>query len=219
MRKNGYGGKVLSFWSWNGKIDFEEISEQLTDFADGHFDGVIVHARAGLETAYLSEKWFEAFGFAVSEAERLGLDVYIYDEDGWPSGFAGGIVNGLGEEYWLKGLRYGKPSEADKNRLVAAFKKSQDGSMNLIDLNDADIADLVFWYKTDSYYVDLMSEKTVRAFIDCTHEEYRKRFSAYFGKVIKGVFTDEPQLSRDGILWSFVLSDEYRKAYRRELLE
>ena len=52
MRKNGYGGKVLSFWSWNGKIDFEEISEQLTDFADGHFDGVIVHARAGRETAY-----------------------------------------------------------------------------------------------------------------------------------------------------------------------
>lgn len=217
MRKNGYGGKVLSFWSWNGKIDFEEISEQLTDFADGHFDGVIVHARAGLETAYLSEKWFEAFGFAVSEAERLGLDVYIYDEDGWPSGFAGGIVNGLGEEYWLKGLKYGKPSEADKNRLVAAFKKSQDGSMNLIDLNDADIADLVFWYKTDSYYVDLMSEKTVRAFIDCTHEEYRKRFSAYFGKVIKGVFTDEPQL--DAMLpWSSELPEKFTNRCGYELL-
>lgn len=72
MRKNDYGGKVLSFWSWNSLIRTEEISRQLTEFADGYFDGVIIHARAGLETAYLSEDWFNAFGFAVSEAERLG---------------------------------------------------------------------------------------------------------------------------------------------------
>ena len=55
MRKNDYGGKVLSFWSWNSLIRTEEISRQLTEFADGYFDGVIIHARAGLETAYLSE--------------------------------------------------------------------------------------------------------------------------------------------------------------------
>lgn len=217
MRKNDYGGKVLSFWSWNSLIRTEEISRQLTEFADGYFDGVIIHARAGLETAYLSEDWFNAFGFAVSEAERLGLDVYIYDEDGWPSGFAGGRVNGLGEEYQLKGLRYGKPQQADKVRLVAAFEKTDDDSFHLIGLNEADRADLVFWYRADPHYVDLMSEKTVRAFIDCTHEEYKKRFSKYFGNVIKGVFTDEPQL--DVIFpWSFTLPNKFKKQCGYDLL-
>ena len=34
-----------------------------------------------------------------------------------------------------------------------------------------------------------------------------------FGNEIEGVFTDEPQLSRNGIPWSFVLPDEYKKEY------
>lgn len=219
MRKKRYGGKVLSFWSWNGDMNLFEIREQLADFAAGHFDGVIVHSRAGLAIEYLRAEWFSAFSLVLKEAEKLGLDVYIYDEDGWPSGFAGGLVTNLGEEYWIKGLRYSRNvKEADFEKLVAAYKEKSDGSMELIPNEQAQNADLVFWYKTDSHYVDLMSEKTVRAFIDCTHEEYKKRFSKYFGTVIKGIFTDEPQL--DVIIpWSFELEQKFKDACGYDLIQ
>ena len=210
MRKKRYGGKVLNFWSWNGDMNLFEIREQLSDFASGCFDGVIVHARAGLQIGYLSSEWFSAFSLVIKEAEKLNLDVYIYDEDGWPSGFAGGLVTNLGEDYWIKGLRYSNNlKDADLERFVAAFRRRENGSMELIGKEEVKNADLIFWYQTDSHYVDLMSEKTVRAFIDFTHEEYKKRYSKYFGNVIKGIFTDEPQL--DVIMpWSLELPQKFK---------
>ncbi len=219
MSKKRNVGKVLNFWSWNGDMNLFEIREQLNDFAAGHFDGVIVHARAGLEIKYLSNEWFSAFSMVVSEAEKLGLDVYIYDEDGWPSGFAGGLVTSLGEEHWIKGLRYSyNRADADTKRAVAAFIRQPDGRMKLAKQEETEFADLVFWYETDSHYVDLMSHKTVRKFIDFTHEEYKKRYSKYFGKVIKGIFTDEPQL--DIIMpWSLCLTEKFEKKCGYCLLE
>lgn len=68
------------------------------------FRGLFLHARAGLKSAYLSEEWFAAIGYAVDEAEKCGLEAWLYDEDGWPSGFAGGRVNGKGEDYCQKSL-------------------------------------------------------------------------------------------------------------------
>ncbi len=32
----------------------------------------------------------ELFAFAIKEAEKLGMHVWIYDEDGWPSGSCAG---------------------------------------------------------------------------------------------------------------------------------
>ena len=41
-------------------------------------------------------------------------------------------------------------------------------------------------------YVDLMNPEAVRAFLNCTHEQYKKACGKYFGKEIPGIFTDEP---------------------------
>jgi len=58
----------------------------MNDFGLG---GFIFHARAGLETPYLSDEWFEAVGVALEKAKELGLKAWLYDEYGWPSGFVG----------------------------------------------------------------------------------------------------------------------------------
>lgn len=52
----------------------------------------IVHARKGMEIPYLSEDWFARVGCILEEAERLSMEIWIYDEDNWPSGYAGGGV-------------------------------------------------------------------------------------------------------------------------------
>ena len=97
---------AVCFWSWNGKIEEEEVRRQIREFADGRFSGVVIHSRAGLSIPYMGEEWFNCYRVAIEEAERLGLEVWIYDEDGWPSGFAGGKVTALGEDYLIKCLEF-----------------------------------------------------------------------------------------------------------------
>ncbi|MFC5404754.1 glycosyl hydrolase [Cohnella soli] len=79
-------------WVWNDDMEPARIREQLREFAGHGFGGAFVHPRPGLVTEYLSDDWFSLWGEALAEAERLGLKLYIYDENSYPSGFAGGHV-------------------------------------------------------------------------------------------------------------------------------
>ena len=80
------------FWSWNSVMDHGEIIKQIDDFKEHGFGGAFAHARAGLITEYLSEEFFDAFKCALEESKRIGNLLYMYDENTWPSGFAGGLV-------------------------------------------------------------------------------------------------------------------------------
>ena len=204
----------LCFWSWNDTLEKEELQRQLEDFSRDRFSGVLVHARGGLRIPYMGEEWFDCYRFVVKEAKRLGLEVWIYDEDGWPSGFAGGQVTALGEEYWLKELHF---SESDtgllKNR-IAAWRQTEHGYVT-IPKESAEKGDLVCWYTTDKNYVDLLSPKTVKCFIEKTHERYKEELGDDFGGVIKGVFTDEPQIT--SYPWSFTLEKTWLSRYHEPL--
>ena len=63
-----------------------------------------MHPRPGLMTPYLSEEWFRLWKVALKEAERLDMNVWIYDENSYPSGFAGGFVPDAMPESRGKGL-------------------------------------------------------------------------------------------------------------------
>ena len=54
--------------------------------------GVFIHPRPGLMTEYLGADWFRLWKLSLEEGKRLGLLVNIYDENSYPSGFAGGHV-------------------------------------------------------------------------------------------------------------------------------
>lgn len=69
-------------------------------FAAQGFTGLFIHARAGLEIPYFGRTWFERFGFAVSLAKELNMEIGIYDENGWPSGFG----NGGRQRAWGKNI-------------------------------------------------------------------------------------------------------------------
>lgn len=205
---------AVCFWSWNGKIEEEEVRRQIREFADGRFSGVVIHSRAGLSIPYMGEEWFNCYRVAIEEAERLGLEVWIYDEDGWPSGFAGGKVTALGEDYLIKCLEFSYDESGYTDNFVAAWSE-ENGKYKEIQNGEAKKGDLVCRYTVDSNYVDLLSAKTVRAFIDSTHEVYKAHFGKYFGNVIKGIFTDEPQLSK--YAWSSSLETYWREKYGEDL--
>ena len=89
----------IPFWSWNEKLDIKETAEQIQTMYKAGIGGFFMHARGGLQTEYMGEEWFDNIGAAISEAKKLGMRAWAYDENGWPSGFGNGKVNGLGIAY------------------------------------------------------------------------------------------------------------------------
>ena len=186
--------RPIPFWSWNEKLNTEETKRQAELMDKAGIGGFFMHARGGLETEYMSEQWFENVAAAVDEAKKLGMEAWAYDENGWPSGFGSGAVNGLGLEYRQKYLRISQ-DKPEKNIITQC-------------------GGYWFYYDVNPFYIDALDKKTVKKFIEVSYEPYYKRF----GNDIKGFFTDEPQLSRDGYPWSFVLEEKYEERYGEELL-
>ena len=98
--------RMVPFWSWNSKLDTEELRRQVRLMKDAGLGGYFMHARGGLTTEYLSEEWFQCINACMDEGEKCGMHSWAYDEEGWPSGFAGGRVAACGEFYWVKWLEY-----------------------------------------------------------------------------------------------------------------
>ena len=210
--------RTLCFWAWNGDMNKRQIKEQLESFAEQGMGGVFAHSRAGLKIEYLGEEWFDAFAFSAQECERLGLDLYIYDEDGWPSGFAGGIVYQKDEEYlerYLHAQKFVYPYEDLPQNIVAVYKDLGD-NFEFLSFNGDNLCEdygeiVVVFAIFNPVYVDILNKDAMAYFRKVTHEEYKKRFGDKFGKVIKGIFTDEPHLSPNGIPWGKYIPSSFEK--------
>jgi len=79
-------------WVWNDKMTQDQILRQLEDFKARGIGGAFIHPRPGLITPYLTDEWFALCAYAVETGKRLGLKIWLYDENSYPSGFAGGHV-------------------------------------------------------------------------------------------------------------------------------
>lgn len=80
------------FWAWNDKLDKQQLIYQIEQFKKMGLGGFHMHVRCGLETPYLSPEFMDLIKSCVIKAEKSGMKAYLYDEDRWPSGAAGGIV-------------------------------------------------------------------------------------------------------------------------------
>ena len=174
--------KNTAFWSWNADIKKDEALLQIADFKEKGYGGVFIHARGGLEIPYMGKEWFEIFDACITWAEKNDFDIWIYDEFGWPSGFGGGKVNGLGKEYQMQ-------------RFVFDEKRLEEGGYELLNTYTVGEKTYYLYVRIDENYVDLLNPKVAEAFIASTHEVYYARYKKYFGNVIKGIFTDEPQIA------------------------
>jgi len=81
------------FWSWNGRLDRARLFRQLALLKEMGMGGAHVHPRTGLSAPdYLSPEFLTLVRDCADEAKRTGIYLWLYDEDRWPSGFAGGLV-------------------------------------------------------------------------------------------------------------------------------
>jgi len=180
--------RSVPFWSLNDELEGGELKRQLARFKDGGFGGAYLHSRIGLLTEYLGEDWWKAMDAGVEACEKLGIEAWFYDEDKWPSGFAGGLVPEMSESFharhiarYEKGVETPKEGEllADDGRFVYLCCKDPMGNA---------------WFN-GTCWVDLMNPEMVKAFIDCSYRPYAERYKGKAGAAVKGIFTDEPQFS------------------------
>ncbi|RLG75478.1 MAG: hypothetical protein DRO12_05435 [Thermoprotei archaeon] len=208
------------FWSINDVLKEEEVAKQVALLDEAGFGGAFFHAREGLVTPFLSDEWFRAFEAAVKEARSRGMHVWIYDEDRWPSGFAGGYVPALGDRYRAKALImimdtkcFEGPDmvamfrcETDENGFPLRCERIHRGeaSSKYLYLTfvryTAPVGDV--WFSGFSY-IDTLSREAVAKFIEIAYKPYVEKFGDFIGSVIPGVFTDEPNMYRFRIAPTF----------------
>ena len=117
----------MPFWFWNDRIEEDEITRQMTRMKEQQVEAFFIHARHGLQTPYLSEEWFARIGHVLREAQRLEMGVWLYDENNFPSGYAGGRVLAENPAFCGKNLRMrvveaGEPlTLPEGSRLEAVF--------------------------------------------------------------------------------------------------
>jgi len=80
------------FWAWNTKLEKETVLRQIKTFKEMGFGGFHIHPRVGLKTPYLGEEFMNLVEASMEKGKALNLYTCLYDEDRWPSGFAGGKV-------------------------------------------------------------------------------------------------------------------------------
>jgi hypothetical protein len=203
------------FWCWNGKLTEEELLRQLPIFKEMGMGGVFMHSRTGLATEYLGDEWFHLVNTCADEAEKLGMEAWLYDEDRWPSGSAGGLATRedrfrmryLRLKIWPKNTDWTSLEWPDAGAFIAAFSADVDG----LDLEDYSplahgktpvdgLSLLIFtWELMDPHsfynggsYLDTMNPEATEHFLAITHDRYAEKCGQRIGSSIRGIFTDEP---------------------------
>lgn len=98
--------KSIPKWVWNTPLEnftAPVIYEQLKQFRDHDgYSGVMI-VLWGHEK-YLTEEYFKKYGEALDIAAELGMKIILWDENGFPTGYAGGIFEMEYPEYTARRL-------------------------------------------------------------------------------------------------------------------
>ncbi len=222
-------------WVWNDLLTEQQIRDTLRDLADQRVKQAFVHPRPGLMTPYLSADWFRLWKVALDEAAKLDMNLWIYDENSYPSGFAGGWVPELMPESRGMGvvLKESKSAPAWTEGVLRVFRLS-DGAA------PTDVSDAVRggsaqpegrylvasiqragnspWHGGRSY-VNLLTPGVTEKFIEVTLEAYKREIGREFGGRVPGVFTDEPNIRpAGGLPWCPDLPEQFQKRWGYDLL-
>jgi hypothetical protein len=226
--------RSMPLWVWNSKVTEAKLDRMLTELKDAGFGGLFVHPRPGMITEYLSDDWFKMYEYTVKRGKELGLEVWIYDENSYPSGFAGGHVpQEMPESYSQgQGLKLEKSDmlPVDLKDYYLCLIKENDHWKEITSSVDEykDVRGEYYLYKKTYYgksdwyggysYVDLLLPGVTEKFIALTMKGYERSLKSEFGKAVPGVFTDEPNIvTSGGLRWTPDLFEVFRKQWGYDL--
>ena len=239
--------RATPFWAWNCDLEKDELLRQIDIFKEMGLGGFHMHCRDGMSTEYLSESFMGLVKACTDHAKKNEMLSWLYDEDKWPSGFAGGYVT-RDDEFRQRYLVFScDPAYKIRHNTVvlARFDIVLDENKHLKSYNKVNEGDAVVgtlwtvyreispnsaWYNNQAY-VDTLNKKAIERFIEVTHEKYYSTVGDEFGKTIPAIFTDEPQFMRKGTLafadsrqdvrlpWTDDLDQTFEAAYGVSLVD
>lgn len=242
FRTPGREYRATPFWAWNNRLDRQELLWQIEQLKQMGFGGFHIHVRTGMATEYLGEAYLEDVRACVRKAGEEDMLAWLYDEDRWPSGAAGGLVTrdpGKRQRF----LIFSREA-ADEGETLAAFdvELNPDGTLrayHTLVQGDAPRGFALYarvqiagdnpWFNNQAY-LNTLDPKSVRAFIRTTHERFYEAVGDAFGKDVPAIFTDEPQFSRKQALsyaqderpvtlpWTDDLPQTFHTAYGEDLV-
>ena len=209
-------------WIWSSPITKAGVDERLEELLRIGVRSLYIlpipkdfnpeNNRTFLEPEYLSREFFDIVEYALRRCVELGMEPWIYDEGGWPSG--GACYNTVRDcpDACLKLLRREEVTLMEDKR----FYPSDDGFIALFKgkrrLPDDYIAAAPV--TLTAYYIerridrgnriDYTCPEATEAFINNTYAAYRERLGDLFGSVIPAIFTDEP-----GLVWDSLAHNEF----------
>ena len=183
---------LIPMGALTGRPTRGQIRRILTKYREAGIEQYLIYPRSGCELEYLSDEYFDTVAAICEEAEKLGFtSIWLYDEFNWPSGSCAHRVPHENPDFAMRFLCAVRTPDGIK----VEVRRNPD-------------------------YTDLMNPAAVDRFIALTHERYYARLKPWFGKLIKGIFTDEPDIGffgKEG--WNKLfcmgyyegMADDYRK--------
>lgn len=199
------------FWMWNDRLDADTLFAQLEDMRSHGLRNVCIHpfpkgfrpgsCPSSMDPDYLTPDYLDILAKVVHRAGELGMHAYLYDEGGWPSGGACGLVAG---------------SDTDGRFAPREIAPAQNGSA-AIRIRPCPGAGT-------SGYPSIIERGTTQRFLELTHEAIAKKLGGEIGTTMRIAFTDEPDAPHDApgsaLAWTADFSNEFRsrKGYDIESL-
>lgn len=217
------------FWAWNCKLEQKELEWQLEVLKQMGFGGAHMHVRSGMATPYLSDEYMSLIKACVDKAKKEDMLAWLYDEDRWPSGAAGGLVTrdkqyraryllftpfpycGIKDNCEISSARVGR---TENGRLIACFDVELDSAGYLVSyrtISAEESAQHEKWYAyletpkeggwyNNQTYVNTLDKAAMDKFIEITYESYQHTVAQDFGDTVPAIFTDEPQFTHKSTL-------------------
>ena len=218
------------FWSWNCHVSKELVNEQIPIFKEMGMGGFHMHPRIGFDTEYMSNEYLDLIKECNETAKKNDMLCWLYDEDGYPSGTAGGLA--------VSDIRNRARHILLTQEVKQGFCASRQEFESAIDAGESPAGYYLCSYSItlengclkeyslvegpkcfsqgntkvwNAYlqiannlrgtaYLDTMNPKAVKKFIDVTHENYYKAVGKDFGTSVPAIFTDEPHISSRNLL-------------------
>ena len=210
-------------WVWNAPIKIEDVKRRLDGMKQAGIRGVYVipepksfrpeTMRTFLEPEYLTDEFMQMMREMAQYALSIGMNVWLYDEGGWPSGGAAGRIVKKHPHMKSKGIRPQNtvlPANqpfALKDDAVAAFvcengkmRRVQEGEQFPEEM-ELTVYAVEFHGGYGGWATDSLEDGIGEAFVAETHEKYtqflgdlfpEKEGEAGAERNIELMFTDEP---------------------------
>ena len=227
------GARPVYTWFWNTTITKEGIKKQIDEMYAAGIRGFYVLGepeyfrpnvrRTHLSPEYLSEEYLDLLYYAYELAAERGMEYWLYNEGGFPSGMVCGKIRNMRPHLAKKHVGYrefrlseGEAYEVKEDSIVAFVGGEKiEGGFIAEAAEGVVVGEYIMIDEGDRPLVnsDIAQRETTDLFMEMTHEVLKKRFGDVMGREVTFMFDDEAHMG----LWTRGLDRFFYEKYGYEI--